>query len=61
MKAKGGNPASQAYVRNKEKACHEVGIVSHAYRLGGEIHTKSALYLHVKTYRHFLELWIYGP
>ena len=36
MKAKGGNPASQVYVRNKERACHEVGIVSHAYRLGGE-------------------------
>ena len=32
----GGDPASQVYVRNKERACHEVGIVSHAYRLGGE-------------------------
>lgn len=32
----GDDPASQVYVRNKERACREVGIVSHAYRLGGE-------------------------
>ena len=61
MKAKGGNSASLAYVRNKERTCHELGIASHAYRLGREIYTKSALYLHVNIYRHFLELWIYGP
>lgn len=29
----GENPASQVYVRNKEKACHEVGFHSEVYRL----------------------------
>ncbi|MBP7679247.1 MAG: bifunctional 5,10-methylenetetrahydrofolate dehydrogenase/5,10-methenyltetrahydrofolate cyclohydrolase [Bacteroidales bacterium] len=28
----GEDPASQTYVRNKEKACHEAGIVSSVYR-----------------------------
>lgn len=29
----GEDPASQVYVRNKEKACHEVGFYSEVYRL----------------------------
>ena len=29
----GEDPASQVYVRNKEKACEEVGIYSEVYRL----------------------------
>ena len=29
----GDDPASQTYVRNKERACREAGIVSHAFRL----------------------------
>ncbi len=29
----GSDPASQVYVRNKRKACEEVGIVSHSYDL----------------------------
>lgn len=29
----GEDPASQVYVRNKEKACEEVGITSYSYRL----------------------------
>ncbi|MEW5762089.1 MAG: bifunctional methylenetetrahydrofolate dehydrogenase/methenyltetrahydrofolate cyclohydrolase FolD [Bacillota bacterium] len=29
----GDNPASQAYVRNKEAACREVGLASEVYRL----------------------------
>lgn len=29
----GEDPASQVYVRNKEKACEEVGIISYSYRL----------------------------
>jgi methylenetetrahydrofolate dehydrogenase (NADP+)/methenyltetrahydrofolate cyclohydrolase len=29
----GENPASQIYVANKEKACHEAGFLSHAHRL----------------------------
>jgi methylenetetrahydrofolate dehydrogenase (NADP+) / methenyltetrahydrofolate cyclohydrolase len=32
----GEDPASQVYVRNKEKACAEVGFRSEAYRLGAE-------------------------
>ena len=32
----GEDPASQVYVRNKEKACTEVGITSFAYRLPAE-------------------------
>lgn len=33
----GEDPASQVYVRNKEKACAEVGIASFAYRLPADI------------------------
>ena len=29
----GEDPASQVYVRNKEKACHEVGFYSEVHRL----------------------------
>lgn len=29
----GEDPASQVYVRNKERACHDTGIVSEAFRL----------------------------
>ncbi|MEW5772725.1 MAG: bifunctional methylenetetrahydrofolate dehydrogenase/methenyltetrahydrofolate cyclohydrolase FolD [Thermodesulfobacteriota bacterium] len=32
----GEDPASQVYVRNKEKACAEVGVVSFAHRLPGD-------------------------
>ena len=32
----GEDPASQVYVRNKERACAEVGIASHAFRLGAD-------------------------
>lgn len=32
----GENPASQVYVRQKEKACEEVGIVSYKYELSEE-------------------------
>ena len=38
----GEDPASQVYVRNKERACAEVGIVSHAYRLEADT-TQQAL------------------
>ena len=33
----GDDPASQTYVRNKEKACHEVGIISSIYRQSASI------------------------
>lgn len=33
----GEDPASQVYVRNKEKACEEVGIISHSYRLPADM------------------------
>ena len=33
----GDDPASQVYVRNKEKACAEVGIVSRGFRLPADI------------------------
>ena len=33
----GEDPASQVYVRNKEKACEEVGITSYSYRLPHDI------------------------
>jgi methylenetetrahydrofolate dehydrogenase (NADP+) / methenyltetrahydrofolate cyclohydrolase len=32
----GDNPASEVYVRNKRKACAEVGVVSHSYDLPAE-------------------------
>ena len=35
----GEDPASQVYVRNKEKACAEVGIESRAYRLPAQTRT----------------------
>ena len=33
----GDDPASQVYVRNKERACSEVGIVSRSLRLPGDV------------------------
>ncbi|WP_255412076.1 bifunctional methylenetetrahydrofolate dehydrogenase/methenyltetrahydrofolate cyclohydrolase FolD [Desulfonatronum sp. SC1] len=33
----GDDPASQVYVRNKERACAEVGIVSRSLRLPGDV------------------------
>jgi len=39
----GDDPASQTYVRNKEKACHEVGIVSSIYRQSASISEKELL------------------
>lgn len=39
----GEDPASQTYVRNKEKACHEVGIVSSIYRQSASISEKELL------------------
>jgi len=39
----GDDPASQIYVRNKEKACHEVGIVSSIYRQSASISEKELL------------------
>lgn len=37
----GDDPASQIYVRNKEKACEEVGIISKVIRLPGNIDLQS--------------------
>jgi len=39
----GDDPASQTYVRNKEKACHEVGIISSIYRQSASITEKELL------------------
>lgn len=33
----GGDPASQVYVRNKERACEDVGIISKGFRLPDDI------------------------
>jgi len=33
----GGDPASQVYVRNKERACEDVGIISKGFRLPEDI------------------------
>jgi methylenetetrahydrofolate dehydrogenase (NADP+) / methenyltetrahydrofolate cyclohydrolase len=33
----GGDPASQVYVRNKERACEDVGIISKGFRLPQDI------------------------
>jgi len=41
----GDNPASQVYVRNKEKACEEVGIKSETYRLPGNTSQEELLEL----------------
>jgi methylenetetrahydrofolate dehydrogenase (NADP+) / methenyltetrahydrofolate cyclohydrolase len=41
----GDDPASQTYVRNKEKACHEVGIVSSIYRQSASTSEKELLTL----------------
>lgn len=41
----GDDPASQTYVRNKEKACHEVGIISSIYRLSASTSEKELLAL----------------
>lgn len=35
----GNDPASQVYVRNKEAACHRVGILSQLYRMDGSSST----------------------
>ena len=39
----GDNPASQVYVRNKERDCAECGIYSEEYRLPGEIGQRELL------------------
>jgi len=39
----GDDPASQPYVRNKEKACQEVGIISTVYRQSDSITQKELL------------------
>jgi methylenetetrahydrofolate dehydrogenase (NADP+)/methenyltetrahydrofolate cyclohydrolase len=39
----GDDPASQTYVRNKEKACREVGIVSSIYRQSASMSEKELL------------------
>lgn len=41
----GDDPASQTYVRNKEKACQEVGIISSIYRLSASTSEKELLAL----------------
>lgn len=41
----GDNPASQVYVRNKQKACAEVGILSVPYLLPAEVDTQEILNL----------------
>ncbi len=41
----GEDPASQVYVRNKEKACHEVGFYSEVYRLPGDTSQEELLNL----------------
>lgn len=41
----GEDPASQTYVRNKEKACAETGIVSSIYRLPASVTEKELLEL----------------
>ncbi len=38
----GDDPASEVYVRNKERACEEVGIASYSYRLPGDTGEKEA-------------------
>ena len=38
----GEDPASAVYVRNKERACAEVGIFSEVFRLGQGHHGRSA-------------------
>jgi methylenetetrahydrofolate dehydrogenase (NADP+)/methenyltetrahydrofolate cyclohydrolase len=39
----GNDPPSQTYVRNKEKACHEVGIISSIYRMSSSMTEKELL------------------
>ena len=39
----GDDPASQVYVRNKERACEEAGIASEAFRLSGAATTQEEL------------------
>ncbi len=39
----GNDPASETYVRNKEKACKEVGIISSIYRLPESVSQKELL------------------
>lgn len=39
----GNDPASQTYVRNKEKACQEVGIISSVYRQSESMSEKELL------------------
>ena len=41
----GADPASQIYVRNKEKACESVGILSTAHRLSAETSEEELLKL----------------
>jgi len=41
----GNNPASEVYVRNKEKACEEIGIDFELYRMGKETTTEDLVEL----------------
>jgi methylenetetrahydrofolate dehydrogenase (NADP+)/methenyltetrahydrofolate cyclohydrolase len=41
----GADPASQVYVRNKEKACHDLGFYSEVHRLSGETSQEDLLLL----------------
>ena len=41
----GDNPASAIYVRNKERACREVGITTETFRTPGDIQPKTLLTL----------------
>lgn len=41
----GEDPASQVYVRNKEKACHELGYYSEVHRLSAETSQEELLAL----------------
>ena len=54
----GEDPASQVYVRNKERACAEAGILSFPYRLPADT-TQEALLADNAHYRKMCETWGY--
>ncbi|MGE4297601.1 MAG: bifunctional methylenetetrahydrofolate dehydrogenase/methenyltetrahydrofolate cyclohydrolase FolD [Desulfovibrionaceae bacterium] len=45
----GDDPASQVYVRNKERACEEAGVASEAFRLPGAATTQEELEALIRT------------
>lgn len=47
----GEDPASQVYVRNKERACEEVGLYSEVMRLPAET-TQAELFSYIDAYNH---------